>query len=91
MCGICGIFRLSERLSGAELEWLNAAQNALRHRGPDVHRRLDLLNERCGLGHNRLSVIDLEGGARSLANEDGAVWVVRCSARSRCVWRLDLE
>jgi asparagine synthase (glutamine-hydrolysing) len=76
MCGIYGIFRFSERLSGTELEWLSAAQNALRHRGPDGHRRLDLLNERCVLGHNRLSVIDLEGGAQPLSNEDGTVWVV---------------
>ena len=91
MCGICRIFRLAERLSGAELEWLSAAQNAWRRRGPDGHRRLDLLNERCLLGHNLLSVIGLEGGAQPLANENGTVRVARCSARSRCVWRLDLE
>jgi len=91
MCDICGIFCFSERLSGVEREWLSAAQNALRHRGPDGHRRLDLLNERCVRRHNRLSVIDLEDGAQRFANEDGTDWVVRCSARSRCVWRLDLE
>jgi asparagine synthase (glutamine-hydrolysing) len=91
MYGIFGIFRFSERLSGAELEWLSTAQNALRHRGPDSHRPLDLLNKRCVLGHNRLSVVDLEGGAQPLANQDGTVWVVRCSARSLRVLRLDLE
>jgi asparagine synthase (glutamine-hydrolysing) len=76
MCGIYGIFRSFTRLSGAELEWLNSAQQVLRHRGPDGHRRLDLLNERCVLGHNRLSIIDLEGGAQPLSNEDGTVWIV---------------
>ena len=76
MCGIYGIFRFSERLRGADLEWLNSAQQALRHRGPDGHRRLDLLGGRCVLGHNRLSIIDLEGGAQPLSNEDGTVWVV---------------
>jgi len=76
MCGIYGILRFSERLSGAELEWTNTARHALRHRGPDGHRRLDLLDERCVLGHNRLSIIDLEGGAQPLSNEDGTVWVV---------------
>jgi hypothetical protein len=36
MYGIYGIFRFSERLSGADLEWLSVAQNALRHRGQMV-------------------------------------------------------
>jgi asparagine synthetase B (glutamine-hydrolysing) len=84
MSDIHRIFCFSERLSGAELEWLSADQNGWHHRGPDGHRRLDLRN-------NRLSFIDLDGGAQPLGNEDGTVWVVRCSARSRCVRRLDLE
>ena len=42
-------------------------RNTLRHRGPDGHRRLELLNERCQLGHNRLSVIDLEGSGSDAA------------------------
>jgi asparagine synthase (glutamine-hydrolysing) len=76
MCGIYGIFRSAARLSGAEIEWLNSAQAALQHRGPDGHRRSSLLNDRCELGHNRLSIIDLEGGAQPLSNEDGTVWIV---------------
>jgi len=76
MCGIYGILRPSTRLSSAELEWLNAAQQALQHRGPDGHRRLDLLDDRCVLGHNRLSIIDLEGGVQPLSNEDHTVWIV---------------
>ena len=46
----------------------------LQHRGPDgrgVH-----LDGAIGLGHTRLSIIDLEGGAQPLSNEDGTVWVV---------------
>ncbi len=76
MCGIYGILRPSTRLSGAELEWLNSTQQSLQHRGPDGHRRLDLLDDRCVLGHNRLSIIDLEGGAQPLSNEDHTVWIV---------------
>src|SRR6266700_4876577 len=76
MCGIYGILRPSTRLSSAELEWLNAAQQALQHRGPDGHRRLDLLDDRCVSGHNRLSIIDLEGGVQPLSNEDHTVWIV---------------
>ena len=76
MCGIYGIFRSIKRVNGAELEWLNRAQAALRHRGPDGHRRVELLDHRCVLGHNRLSIIDLEGGAQPIGNEDGTVWIV---------------
>lgn len=46
---------------------------ALRHRGPDgtgVHR-----DDRVALGHTRLSIIDLAGGAQPLANEDHSIWV----------------
>jgi asparagine synthase (glutamine-hydrolysing) len=34
------------------------------------------MDNRCLLGHNRLAIIDLEGGAQPLANEDHSVWVV---------------
>src|SRR6267378_4104539 len=61
MCGIYGIFRSSTQLSGPELAWLTSAQRSLQHRGPDGHQRVSLLDERCVLGHNRLSIIDLEG------------------------------
>ena len=47
---------------------------ALRHRGPDefgVYR-----DERAGLAHARLSIIDLASGQQPMSNEDGACWVV---------------
>jgi asparagine synthase (glutamine-hydrolysing) len=46
---------------------------AQRHRGPDgwgLYR-----DERCGLAHVRLSVIDLAAGAQPLCNEDGSLWI----------------
>ncbi len=47
---------------------------ALHHRGPDGEgMRVD---GPIGLGHARLSIIDLEGGAQPLANEDESIWVV---------------
>jgi asparagine synthase (glutamine-hydrolysing) len=33
-------------------------------RGPDGHETRILLENRCLLGHNRLAIIDLEGGAQ---------------------------
>src|SRR3954462_2050540 len=46
---------------------------AVRHRGPDgigTH-----FGAGVALGHARLSIVDLEGGAQPLANEDGTVWI----------------
>src|SRR5208282_4681754 len=51
-------------------------QGLLAHRGPDGHRQQLFLDDRCLLGHNRLAIIDLEGGAQPLANEDHSVGVV---------------
>lgn len=47
---------------------------ALHHRGPDGHGVH--VDGPIGLGHARLSIIDLAGGAQPLANEDDTVWVV---------------
>ncbi len=44
------------------------------HRGPDGHGILT--DGPVGLGHRRLSIIDLEGGHQPLGNEDGTVNVV---------------
>jgi len=47
---------------------------ALRHRGPDefgVYR-----DQRAGLAHARLSIIDLAGGQQPLCNEDESLWLV---------------
>lgn len=47
---------------------------SLHHRGPDAEGiRID---GPIGLGHARLSIIDLAGGAQPLANEDESIWVV---------------
>src|SRR5205807_8700670 len=46
----------------------------LRHRGPDAEGFL--LDGSVALGHRRLKIIDLEGGAQPLANEDETVWVI---------------
>jgi asparagine synthase (glutamine-hydrolysing) len=47
---------------------------AMRYRGPDefgLYR-----DRRAGLGHARLSIIDLATGQQPLCNEDGTLWVV---------------
>jgi asparagine synthase (glutamine-hydrolysing) len=76
MCGIYGIFDPNEPLGERWLAWAQRAQGLLSHRGPDGHQQQLFLENRCLLGHNRLAIIDLEGGAQPLANEDHSVWVV---------------
>ena len=73
MCGIAGVFGYAG--DGA----VNVAQvekmcEAMRHRGPDGVGFL----ARPGLvlGHVRLSIIDIEGGAQPISNEDNSVSVV---------------
>ena len=73
MCGIVGMATAPGSKSPTA-ETLNRAVAALRHRGPDgsgVH-----LNGRIALGHTRLSIIDVEGGAQPLGNEDGSVQTI---------------
>lgn len=71
MCGIYGI--ASHRLA-IDQETLEARTNTLDHRGPDdagTH-----LDHRAGLGHRRLSIIDLAGGKQPIYNEDGTKCIV---------------
>jgi asparagine synthase (glutamine-hydrolysing) len=74
MCGIAGILALHQPSAPPTLEVLAAMVGALRHRGPDefgVYR-----DRHVGLGHARLSIIDLSTGQQPLSNEDGTLWVV---------------
>jgi len=73
MCGITGIFdtRGKRDIDRAVLHRMNEAQF---HRGPDeggLH-----IEPGVGLGHRRLSIIDLSTGQQPLYNEDKSVCVV---------------
>lgn len=72
MCGITGIVDMrAERPIDEPL--LRAMNSAIGHRGPDgdgFH-----FEPGVGLGHRRLSIIDLEGGKQPLYNEDHSVVV----------------
>src|SRR5437773_6912977 len=73
MCGICGIVNFSgtKPVDGHLLERMNDAQA---HRGPDDQGYF--IEDNVGLGHRRLSIIDLSGGRQPIFNEDGSVVVV---------------
>lgn len=72
MCGICGIFDGG----GAPIApyILDSMMAAMRHRGPDGEGRH--FDPGVALGHLRLSIIDLQGGAQPIGNEDGSLQVV---------------
>ncbi len=70
MCGIAGIIRFDGQSPDGD-ELLRMTQS-LAHRGPDGHGMM--IRAGVGLGHRRLSIIDLEGGRQPMANEDQAVW-----------------
>lgn len=73
MCGLAGIFdpRSPSRCDEALLRRMNDVQH---HRGPDegsIH-----VEPHVGLGHRRLSIIDVATGQQPMFNEDGTVVVV---------------
>jgi asparagine synthase (glutamine-hydrolysing) len=74
MCGIAGIVSLSAAAAPPAREALLRMAGALAHRGPDecgLYR-----DERAGLAHARLSVIDISTGQQPLADASGTTWIV---------------
>jgi asparagine synthase (glutamine-hydrolysing) len=76
MCGIFGYFSPHSPVAPDIREWAEDARSLLKHRGPDGSVVREFLDGRCILGHDRLSIIDIEGGTQPLSNEDGSVWII---------------
>lgn len=73
MCGITGLYNFKSREPIA-LTVLKNMTDTLFHRGPDDEGFYHA--GPVGLGHRRLSIIDVAGGHQPLSNEDKTVWVV---------------
>src|SRR5437016_14156325 len=72
MCGIAGLISFGRAPdAGAVVRDMTAA---LAHRGPDGEGWW--ADGEVALGHRRLAIIDVEGGAQPLENETGSVPVV---------------
>ena len=72
MCGIAGLFHPRDPAIPEE-RLIRRMTDALRHRGPDgegFHREPHL-----ALGHRRLAIVDLAGGAQPMSTRDGEVIV----------------
>ena len=72
MCGIVGIIKLNAHSQVDETR-LKRMRDVLHHRGPDGAGLW--VDGRVGLGHRRLSIVDVEGGHQPMSNEDGSVWI----------------
>jgi asparagine synthase (glutamine-hydrolysing) len=74
MCGIVGVASQAAHLERA---WLAAGAQALRHRGPDDGGEWWSADGRVGLGHRRLSIIDLSpAGHQPMRSADGRLCIV---------------
>jgi asparagine synthase (glutamine-hydrolysing) len=73
MCGICGKINLNNEPIDEAL--LRKMTSCLSHRGPDDEGLY--IKGNVGLGHRRLSIIDLSQFAHQpMSNEDGTIWIV---------------
>ncbi|MGI8886636.1 MAG: asparagine synthase (glutamine-hydrolyzing) [Gaiellaceae bacterium] len=73
MCGICGFVAARDAAPPARSR-VEQATSALAHRGPDGSGVY--VTDSVGLGHTRLSIIDIEGGAQPIYNEDRTILTV---------------
>src|SRR5262245_24527951 len=73
---MCGIFAVFSRRNPVELETLARATARLHHRGPDGQRHWISPDRRVGLGHARLSIIDLTTGDQPIASADERLHII---------------
>ncbi|MEO8138961.1 MAG: asparagine synthase (glutamine-hydrolyzing) [Gemmatimonadota bacterium] len=73
---MCGIIAMFSRRDPIAREALERGTHALYHRGPDGQRYWVSPDGRVGLGHARLSIIDLAAGNQPIASEDGRTQII---------------
>ena len=74
MCGICGIVYTGKSDNKVDEKEVRLMNDLMKHRGPDGEGFF--VNESVGLGHRRLSIIDLSvNGSQPMSNEDNSIWI----------------
>lgn len=76
MCGIFGFIANGGQGGARANTDLDRGMGAIRHRGPDGEGRWVSSDGRVGMGHVRLSIIDLESGAQPMISSDGRYVIV---------------
>lgn len=103
MCGIVGALVFDGSPFEVSVPYITRMRDTIAHRGPDGAGAWISPDRRVGLGHRRLSIIDLsEAANQPMGNEDGSVQVVfngeiynhaeirtELEARGGHVWRTD--
>jgi asparagine synthase (glutamine-hydrolysing) len=73
MCGIAGIWRFKEKLQQDDLV---SFTDSMRHRGPDGAGYEVFEKDNLGLGHRRLSILDLsDAGKQPMSYADSRYWL----------------
>jgi asparagine synthase (glutamine-hydrolysing) len=76
MCGIVGSMSFTDDFN-VTASYINGMRDTMIHRGPDGAGTWIAPDHRIGLGHRRLSIIDLaEAAGQPMSNEDGTLWTV---------------
>ncbi|MBI5502669.1 MAG: asparagine synthase (glutamine-hydrolyzing) [Deltaproteobacteria bacterium] len=74
---MCGIIGIASSTAATRRDWLVAGRDAMRHRGPDDQGEWWSDDGRVGLGHRRLSIIDLSpAGHQPMEDAQGALCIV---------------
>ena len=74
MCGICGFYKTESHAKHINEQYLKIMNEQMILRGPDGGNIWLEPENRCGLGHRRLSIIDLsESASQPMTNEDGSI------------------
>ncbi len=73
MCGINGIALSSNTRHILNVATLERMRDVITHRGPDDEGLF--VDGRTGLGHRRLSIVDVAGGHQPMTNEDGTLHI----------------
>jgi len=76
MCGIVGALTFKDCAFTITDSYITCMRDTMKHRGPDGAGTWISKDKRVGLGHRRLSIIDLSDSAsQPMSNEDGSLWV----------------
>ena len=90
MCGINGIAFSSRSRRRVDAAALKAMRDVITHRGPDDEGIY--IDENVGLGHRRLSIVDVASGHQPMTNEDGSLYIIyNGEVYNHADYREDLE
>ncbi|MGH9762300.1 MAG: asparagine synthetase B family protein, partial [Blastocatellia bacterium] len=76
MCGICAVYAYNPVATPVDRDELSKIRDYMSRRGPDGQGEWFSSDQRVGLGHRRLSIIDLSSaGSQPMSNEDQTIWL----------------